>query len=539
MGKVLHAVLYAIATATGMHTTEALVCNAGTYFDGTKCLRCPGGTFGVVPGLTSPLCSGLCTAGFYCPEGSTSSREKSCGHSIYYCPAGSAARRRVDSGYYTVTFPTNSTNLPMIDSSQGGFGQQKRCEKGFYCVFGIRRVCPAGVFGDSTRVTTPECSDLCPKGSYCPEATNVPVPCPPGTFGSDFGLTNARCSGLCPIGSYCVLGTITPVPCPAGTYGATPGLISSACSSSCSTVNGVLSCLPSPCHAGYYCPIGAQVYECGAVGVFCPEGSGSPTTASPGYYTTWKVSITALQYVEGNRLAIQNQTTRSDQHICEKGAYCTGGVKRLCPSGTYGATEGLSTAACTAPCPAGFYCPIGTADYSQYTCTLRTEFCRRGSSVPTPVDLGYFTVVTSGRRTDEIICPPGSYCVGGIQYQCPEGTYGAASGLASKTCSGKCRDGYVCPPGSSSAQASPCPAGSYSQNGKFCAPCSPGYWCDAGSPDPKQHKCGANNMYCPLGSSAAQNVRDGYYGVGQQPDTHTAEAFCVIRNAPHLPGCPS
>eukprot|EP00644_Phytophthora_capsici_P013892 jgi/Phyca11/119984/e_gw1.40.311.1 len=350
-----------------MHTAEALVCNAGTYFDGTKCSRCPGGTFGVMPGLTSSLCSGLCTAGFFCPEGSTSSREKPCGNTIYYCPAGSAARRRVDSGYYTITFPTNSTDLPMVDSAQGGFGRQIRCEKGYYCVFGIRRVCPAGVFGESTRMTTPECSDLCPKGSYCPEATNVPIP-------------------------------------------------------------------------WYYCPVGTKVQlECGSVDLFCPEGS----ILSP------------------------------------------------------------------------------------------------GSSAPTPVDLGYFTVVTSGRRTDETICPPGSYCAGGVQYLCPEGTYGSAPGLASKTCSGKCQDGYVCPPGSSSAQATPCPAGTYSRNGKFCASCSPGYWCEVGSPDPQQHKCGADNKYCPLGSSAAQTVRNGYYATGQQTDTHTAETLCVIRNAPHLPQCPS
>ncbi|KAF1793261.1 hypothetical protein GQ600_14949 [Phytophthora cactorum] len=94
-----------------------------------------------------------------------------------------------------------------------------------------------------------------------------------------------------------------------------------------------------------------------------PKGSSAPTIATAGYYTTWKAytgsSVTgeqlALQYVEGNSLAIRNQTTRSNQHICDKGSYCITGVKRLCPAGTYGATDGLSTAACTAPCPAGFY----------------------------------------------------------------------------------------------------------------------------------------------------------------------------------------
>ncbi|KAJ8535084.1 hypothetical protein ON010_g13655 [Phytophthora cinnamomi] len=476
MRRSVGAVCSVLAAASVMlHTAEALNCNAGTYFNGVKCSRCPGGTFGAVPGLTSPSCSGLCAAGFFCPEGSTSPQQKPCGTSVFYCPTGSAERRRVDDGYYTITFPTDQRNLPMIDSSLGGAGQQIRCEKGYYCVFGIRRVCPAGVFGDSTRVTTPACSAPCPKGSYCPEATNVPILCPAGTFGGEIGLMDARCSGLCPIGYYCQIGTITPTPCPAGTYGASQGLISSACSSTCSSVGGVLSCVPSPCPAGYYCPLATTVpLECGSTGVFCPEGSPAPTTATTSYYTTWKAysgtSVTgeqlALQYVEGYQLAIQNQTTRSDQHICEKGSYCIAGVMRLCPAGTYGGSEGLATAACTAPCPAGYYCPIGTVDYTQYPCTPRTSFCRQGSSVPVAVDTGYYTVASQAElRTDEIVCPAGSYCIGGVHYLCPERTYGATTGLASKACSGRCQDGYMCPRGSTSPTQSPCPGGNFCVDG--------------------------------------------------------------------------
>jgi len=196
------AVCFAFATAAAIHSIDARACNAGTYFDGVKCSLCPGGTFGAIPGLTSATCSGLCAAGFFCPEGSTSSRQKPCGTSTFYCPAGSAERRQVDKGHYTITFPTDQANLPKSDSSKGGAGQQIRCEKGYYCVFGIRWVCPAGVFGDSTRLTTPACSAPCPKGTYCPEATSIPIQCPAGTFGGELGLTNAWCSGLCPIGYY-------------------------------------------------------------------------------------------------------------------------------------------------------------------------------------------------------------------------------------------------------------------------------------------------------------------------------------------------
>ncbi|KAE9046246.1 hypothetical protein PR003_g1884 [Phytophthora rubi] len=351
------------------------------------------------------------------------------------------------------------------------------------------------------------------------------------------------------------IGTITPAPCPAGTYGDVEGLISSACSSTCSSVSGVISCIPSPCPAGYYCPLATTVpLECGSTSIFCPKGSPVPTTATTGYHTTWKAysgtSVTGeqleLQYVEGYSLAIQNQTTRSDQHICEKGSYCSGGVKKLCLAGTYGGSEGLSTVACTAPCPAGYYCPKGAADYTQYPCTSRTSFCRQGSSVPNAVDTGYYTVATQAElRTDEIVCPTGSYCIGGVQYFCPERTYGNTTGLASKACSGKCQNGFLCPQGSTSATQSPCPAGnycirgvkflcpegtygatanltskacsgrcqdgyecprgstsptqsqcsagSYSRNAKMCAPCYPGNWCDITPPD-----CGADYAFCPL-----------------------------------------
>lgn len=87
------------------------------------------------------------------------------------------------------------------------------------------------------------------------------------------------------------------------------------------------------------------------------------TSASVGYYTTWNPSagvdidgaLLEVAYVEGNSLAAVNQTTRTAQKLCEKGAYCVGGIKRFCASGVYGDAEGLSTAQCSAPCPAGYF----------------------------------------------------------------------------------------------------------------------------------------------------------------------------------------
>lgn len=160
-------------------------------------------------------------------------------------------------------------------------------------------------------------------------------------------------------------GTVVPKPCPAGTLGSSLGLTTVACSSQCTQVGAVTVCAPSPCPAGFFCPLAsADPVLCGAVNVFCPMGSSTPTSVSSGFYTTWTPSAGvdlqgsgALEdaYIDSNTLAATNQTTRSAQKLCEKGAFCTGGVKKRCPAGVYGNSEGLQTAACSAPCPAGYF----------------------------------------------------------------------------------------------------------------------------------------------------------------------------------------
>ena len=51
---------------------------------------CDAPRYGNVQGLTSPECSGVCRAGYYCPAGSTSDTAFPCGAGNY-CPPGSGA----------------------------------------------------------------------------------------------------------------------------------------------------------------------------------------------------------------------------------------------------------------------------------------------------------------------------------------------------------------------------------------------------------------------------------------------------------------
>jgi hypothetical protein len=197
-GATLVSLLYLAWTSVTVAATDRLVCNAGAFDNGGRCELCPGGTFGARPGLTTPQCSGKCSGGFFCPPGSTSARHRPCGAegvSIYYCPPGCEARRRVDDGFYT-------TILTFDGVLESNLAEQKRCEPGNYCVFGIRRPCPAGTYGVWPELTTATCSGRCPKGFYCPTATIEPVACPAGSFGGEVGLTTPTCTGPCPVGHY-------------------------------------------------------------------------------------------------------------------------------------------------------------------------------------------------------------------------------------------------------------------------------------------------------------------------------------------------
>lgn len=104
--------------------------------------------------------------------------------------------------------------------------------------------------------------------------------------------------------------------------------------------------------------------------VFCPLGSAGPMRAAAGYYTVgpsdlfWEAgnyTVQAVRQVHASVLTENSAASRRwAERICPRGHYCVGGVKYICPAGRFGQFFGESTANCTGPCPAGFYCPEGT-----------------------------------------------------------------------------------------------------------------------------------------------------------------------------------
>lgn len=530
-----------LATASVIDVAEYTcsgVCPVGSYCPAAsvKPIPCPAGRYGTSKELGTEFCSGECKGGYFCRPGSATPTQHTCGLATFYCPAGAVGRVPVTVGYYTTP----------EDGPEGARDGQLPCGPGTWCSKGVRAPCPPGRFGATSYLTTANCTDTCPAGSYCPQASTQPIPCPAGTYGSERGLVDPSCSGQCSPGHWCPAGSTSPLEkeCRGGIYGGELGLTTAECSPLCelggppsSTSGAGKHCAARECPAGYYCPPATATprHTCGGAHSYCPAGATGPTTVDVGYYTIGATSRPGDWQVAADAL------TRKAQQECEPGTYCLDGVRRPCPAGFYSDEYGSNSTLCKGPCTAGFYCQSGSASPVQLPCGNSSVYCPTGSAAPLAVPTGYYTHKTSSSTpTDVFICPRGSYCQWGVIRPCPAGTFADGKGAHTPLCGGLCSPGFYCPIGSTSKYMVPCPAGSYGRAGetaKRCSgPCDPGYHCDLGSPSPRQHECGSVMVYCPLGSAWPLNVTTDHFSTGGGVWTRSAQAYC----APHGPNpCPS
>ncbi|TYZ58639.1 hypothetical protein PybrP1_009226 [[Pythium] brassicae (nom. inval.)] len=486
------------------------------------CFKCPAGTFGVMEGEVNPRCSGKCARGYFCPPGSTSPLEKECGDADKYCPEAMDAPLSVQVGYYTSkqdedmcppgwfrdvstttfnNFVDAVTGSSPISVSYGDFsfplGKCVKCPLGTFkslpgddvalCV-----LCPAFTTRSSLDRRTCECFR---------RAGGLPVDTP-AVLELRFNAATLACEQIplgraryapaeanasifakaqqlpCERGFYCQAGVRSP--CPGGRYGSSSKETSSTCSGACA--------------AGYYCPLASTnsaMRVCGNANVFCPAGSAVPTPVLPGYYSTRSSLTGSQQLLSGAGVALRyaalhanvNEEVRDAQAQCEAGYFCVGGRKFICPGGRYGDRVGE-----TSPfCQRGYYCPPGSISPTQRECGGSDVICYTGSPLPVAVASGYYSVGGSNAtRVHQLVCEPGYFCLGGVKYQCPEGTFGATSGLRDATCSGLCAAGYYCP--------------SYPRLPSVRA---------------TQLECGSSTVYCPVGTgNRPMAVRRGFYTVG-------------------------
>ncbi|KAM8927608.1 uncharacterized protein RCH25_007839 [Pelodytes ibericus] len=528
-----------------------VLCAAGTFSDRfmltteAQCILCPPGHYCDSAGLSSP--TGLCLPGFYCGLGVSSSAptgenggECPVGH---YCPGGSSHPITCPAGTYN-----NLTRQDVCLSCPAGFYCRENtsnynvfpCPPGFYCPKGTRYAgqfpCPRGYFNpdpstqslDSCLPCTPghycgreglsAASGKCDPGWFCVSAAWTPQPFDLDNYTSANCLCPATATGgkclpgfycpegttepiVCPPGMYCegaAEGSHHPQPCPRGTFSSDTGLGSeSAC---------------KPCPPGYYCQGTGQTTPTGLCfeGFFCPGRQSLPNNlpCPRGHFClagSWEPSLCEAGWY-------QNEEKQTTCHICEAGYYCDSrrepvsdfrqflcpqgyfcprgtqyGTQHPCPTGTYGASSGLTTIEGCVKCPPGKYCQGEGLENPTGDCASG-YWCKDGAKEDHPRD-----------EVSGVICPHGHYCTAGthLPSPCPPGTWSGSEGM------------------SNGSECQPCPGGHFCNNSGQVSPgglCAPGYYCDEGShtPMPRGGLCPPGH-FCLSGSASPTPCPPGTY----------------------------
>ena len=465
-------------------------CPVGTYSSSMfnteelDCVECDSGHFCDSAGLTTV--SGLCAAGYYCTNGSTTafpntSSDGDICPSGHYCPAGSSQPLPCEPGTYSNTsgsemclqcingfYCTSSTVDPFNFPCPVGhycptgtkFSQQNPCRLSTYnpslnaidstaCL-----TCPAGRYCNGTGLDAPsgECMQgsfcsagstspdgvLCEPGNYCPAGAIFEVPCTPGHYCAGFG--NFEPTGLCRAGYFCILGASSPTP--SVTDGVTGG---------------------GECPSGFYCPVGSQNATA------CPPGTYSAVSGAE--------NVTDSCVVCPERMFCGGYGLSSPSGVCDSGYYCPLGQTVSRPSEFV--------------CPAGYFCPAGSSEPIRCPSGFFQNQTGQDSCLDCPA--GYYcdNTETATVYVNDSVCPAGFYCPDStrfaFEYACPEGTFSNRTGLT---------DSEIC---------TPCTAGSYCDKEGLTEPsgsCEPGYFCSKGSmvANPPDSIC-ESGFFCPAGSS--------------------------------------
>eukprot|EP00941_MAST-03F_sp_MAST-3F-sp1_P000489 g489.t1 len=297
------------------------------------------------------------------------------------------------------------------------------------------RLCPAGRYGDTVGLQKSDCSGLCERGYYCPagSTSRKSYKCPAGRYGDRLGLQSSNCSGECEEGYFCPNGSTSPrqhpcgvvgkdedkVFCPAASEKPTPVLAGYYSGPIGYGPDGILLAtnttrhFQTQCEEGFYCKFGLR-HPCPPGRYDSSKGETNELCSGqtqPGFYSLSN-SIVPEPCPAGRFGETAELGTALCTATCPKGHYCPSGsaTPTKCPSGRFGSSTGLTTSSCShncldddtcveSKCAPGFYCPLGSTSQRQQRCGRADVFCPAGSSVPLPVQRGYYSLPLNGTDT--------------------------------------------------------------------------------------------------------------------------------------------
>ncbi len=481
---------------------KELICPVGHFCVAGARKKCPAGRFGDREGQHSPLCSGQCRAGYFCPEGSIKNNQLKCGEDFespesVYCPKGSAEPILADAGHFTSgdSLATRSAQHP--------------CPPGSFCRSGTSIPCPQGRYGARSQSVDPTCDGPCAPGYFCPDLGSTKP-------------TMFRCGQLSqsPAAVYCPIGSVQPLPVDPGyrTVRLTSGdleLNVSAWTAEAGPAagRGQIFLTTSAIirnhlklHEGGLSESDRTLLDSRVRSVL-NAGSGSAGRAVSMSQVTTPFFARAEGFanlhhdqffiVENTHvaskspdpspfslLAVENGPLDLQTHqvACSRGHFCIEGLEFPCPPGRYGSVPNLQNATCSGLCSAGYICPSGSVSSEAQQCGSEEAYCPEGSSQPKRVPPGFLGAGLSPTLQYQVVsCHLGSFCKQGVATQCPPGRYGNTTALETKDCSGECDAGYFCPPGST---------------------------------NPRAKRCQGPEQFCPAGSGLPVTVTSGFYSVG-------------------------
>lgn len=207
-----------------------------------------------------------------------------------YCPPAVESATKCPAGYEDKDRGVDLTGLTDeagCNTVKKGLAGTAKCPKGSYCPAATDTSkdikCPAGTYNDAEEKGNIDDCKACPEGKWCKEGSAAadkpcpggsfcatrapwPAPCPPGTFSADGGKSLADCKA-CTAGKYCPEGTKTPITCP----------LSHTCLAGAAA--------PTPCASGTYNTGGGL--SCGSTpaGSFSYRGQGKKASCPAGFYT--------------------------------------------------------------------------------------------------------------------------------------------------------------------------------------------------------------------------------------------------------------